>query len=175
MSQRTDRERETSLSWYGQGLRTRFKPRARLSQGYLSMAPWVDIILLFVLLVLCLEGFVLRAGVVIQLPVAEFRDGVPIRGEAVVVVVRPDVDQGTLQEIIFFRDQPYKPETDLMRLKGAFEKVVKDGQEGVLTIEADSAVTQGTLVRIWDAARNAGIATVNVATRTPGNGGEVSE
>ncbi len=167
MSQRTDREQEASSSWYVQGLRTRFKPRAKLHQGYLSMAPWVDVTLLFVLLILCLDGFVLQAGVVINLPAAEFRDGVPVRGEAVVVVVRPDLDEGTLQEIIFFKSQPYVVPADLSELEKEFRLMSGDTQESVLTIEADRDVRQGTLVLICEAARSAGVSTVNIATRMP--------
>ena len=48
------------------GLRTRFFPKSRIGQGLISMAPWVDLVLLIVFFVLIKGPQIQLGGVLIE-------------------------------------------------------------------------------------------------------------
>ena len=164
-----DQRREIDNSaWYVQGLRNRFQPRSRLGQGLVSAAPWADICLLLILVVLLKTSLLLQPGVVVQMPLAGFNDGSPSAGEWLVIQSRRDVQEGTTQEIVVFRDQPYSVDTDMPRLQTALAGHAEAQENVALIIAAGEEVRHGTIVRILDMATRAGVRSVNLATRSDG-------
>ena len=148
------------------GLRTRFRPRSRIGQGLITAAPWVDIVLLVIAFVLLDSRFVLQPGLVIELPGAAFRGGMRSGLVAVVLSVEQPGEESR-REIIFFDDQRYfvQQEAHMAKLKEVFANACYADNTVGLTIQADSAVRHGTVVRLCTMADDVGILRVNVATR----------
>ena len=165
---RKEKPRERTVS----GLRTRYFPKSRIGQGLISIAPWFDIILLVFFFVLLDAKFVLQPGVVIDLPEASFSDG--LRSGLIAVVLSVEsVGGGSGEEIIFFDDERFlvKRDEQMEALKAAFAKGVAKHPDSGLIIQADRHVQHGTLMRLFNMAREVGIRTVNVAARNiPGPG-----
>ena len=160
-------ERDLSQSWQLRGLRTRFRPKSKVGQGLVSAAPWVDILFLCIFVVLIKQEHVLQPGVMISLPAAEFRSGEAPRGLTVVIRAGGDSEMSSRREIIFFKDKPFFADTDIQKLRNEFEKTVQNDPESLLTVLADHDVRYGTLVGVWNAAIDAGIANVNMGVQTP--------
>lgn len=152
-------------TWYVRGLRNRFQPHSRLGQGLVSSAPWADICLLLILVLMLKTSILLQPGVVVNMPTAAFNDGSPVAGEWLVIQSRRDVQEGTTQEIVVFRDQPYSVDTDMKRLYTALAGQAGNRQDHALIIAAEQNVRHGTIIRIFDMASAVGIPTVNLATR----------
>lgn len=142
------------------GLRwRRYRPKRRVFAGPISFIPLVNIALLLVIFMLLNSGFVLRPGFVIQLPTAEFVAGG--RYDAKVVTL-------TQEGLVFFDDERW-PLEDLAQ---AFMQAASKNRDLSLTVEADSRVPYGTVVRVMNMATAAGIRQVNLATR-PALGEEI--
>jgi biopolymer transport protein ExbD len=155
-------------AWNVAGLRTRYSPRSRVGQGLLSVAPWVDIVLLAVFYLLLQGRTVLQPGVVVELPRGPFREGV--RGDVIAVVLSMrGAAPGEREEIVFFDDERFRIRyPDQRRQLEAALAATARGRAGlVLVLEADRRVAHGTVVELIQLALEAGMARVNVATRSP--------
>lgn len=134
--------------------RRRFAPTLRPYHG-----PWISLPLLIVLLLLFLfivlnEHFVLRPGIVVNLPTSPFVTGVP--QSALVVAVTRD---GT----VYFRDE----RVELEKLSPAFAQAVLEHPNESLIIEADARTPYHLVTRICDMATAVGIREVLLATKPP--------
>lgn len=150
------------------GLRTRFVPRARLGQGVITMAPWLDLVLIIVFFLLLRERYLIEPGVVMELPTAPVRGGAPA-GMVAMVLSLESGQPGVREEIVVFNDQRYRAanEAQMALLEKELRRQTAGGGTGVLLLEADARVTHGTLVRLYAIAREAGLREVNVAARGP--------
>jgi len=157
------------------GLRTRYTPKSRIGQGFVSLAPWFDVILLALFFVLLETKFVLQPGVTVELPTAPFTGGMRSDLIAVVLSVESQVP-GTRDEIVFFDDDRYmvRDEKQMRRLQRTLRARSRKQAESGLIIQADRAVRQGTLAKLLEMARQVGVPRVNLATR-PGHPGESRE
>jgi biopolymer transport protein ExbD len=148
-------------------LRTRFTPRARISQGLIGVAPWVNILLLMLMFVLFQGRMVLRPGVVMHLPEVPFSAGTagPVM-VAVVVAVEPS-GREVGGEAVFFDDVRYRvgnPE-DMEDLKAALARRQSEHPAEALVLQADERVNHGTVMALINMASDVGIRTVNLASR----------
>lgn len=150
------------------GLRTRYVPRSRLGQGLISMAPWVDLVLLIVFFVLIKGTFVIEPGVQIELPTAPLRGGAPAGLAAVVLSVETG-QPGLREEMVVFDDVRYlvQDEAQMARLQTAIAREAIRLSVNSLLLDADRRVENGTLVRLYAMAREIGLAEVNLATKSP--------
>ena len=150
------------------GLRTRFSPKSWVGQGLVSMAPWMDIVLLFLIFLFINDKFVLQPGAVIELEEAEFVDG--LRPGAMLVVTSIKASRkGARDEMVFFDDVRFlvaQPE-QMESLQDAFRSTVRRRPGTGLTIHADRHVEHGTVMRLLNMAKRAGIKRVNLASREP--------
>jgi len=148
------------------GLRTRFSPKSRVGQGLVSMAPWIDIVLLFFVFLFIDGKFVLQPGAVIELEEAEFVDGLR-PGEMLVVTSVKASKKGARDEMVFFDDVRFlvAQEEQMSGLQEAFRRTVRKRPETGLTIHADKQVEHGTIMRLLSMAKRAGIKRVNLASR----------
>jgi biopolymer transport protein ExbD len=150
------------------GLRTRYRPKSRIGQGLISMAPWADL----VLLVLCFWKFdsmvALQPGIGVELPEAPFEQGSRLGLVAVVMCVTP-VGKGPVKEIVFFDDERFvvREEGSMRALNDSIAARAKEQGDTTLVIQADRNVRHGTVVDIMNMALESGIKRVNVATRAP--------
>lgn len=150
------------------GLRTRFSPKSRIGQGVVSMAPWMDIVLLFLVFLFINDKFVLQPGAVIELEEADFVDG--LRPGAMLVVTSVKGSRlGQRDEMVFFDDVRFlvAQEDQMAGLQEAFRSAQKKRPEASLTIHADRHVEHGTIVRLLGMAKRAGMKRVNLASRLP--------
>ena len=149
------------------GLRTRFFPKSRIGQGLISVAPWLDILVLMMLFVLLQAHFVLQPGVLIRLPETRFADG-SRPAMAMVVLSLPTEPGRPSREIVFFDDARYLigSERYMNALREALGAQAQTRPEGDLAILADESVAHGTVMMLCDMAREAGIAQVNLASKT---------
>lgn len=167
------------------GLRTRFSPKSRIGQGLVSAAPWVDIVLLFLVFLFIDGKFVLQPGTVIELEEAEFVDG--LRPGAMLVVTSVKASRkGPRDEMVFFDDVRFLVAHDeqMANLQEAFRSSARRRPDMDLTIHADRQVEHGTIMRLLSMAKRAGISRVNLAsrqrrsmleTRSPGTGGRTEQ
>ena len=148
------------------GLRTRFSPKSRIGQGTVSAAPWVDIVLLFLVFLLIDGNFVLQQGAVIELEESEFVDGLR-PGAMLVVTSVKTARKGGRDEMIFFDDVRFlvaQPD-HMLDLEEAFRSAAKKRPEADLTIHADKHVEHGTVMKLLIMAKRAGMKRVNLASR----------
>lgn len=150
------------------GLRTRYFPRFRVGQGLLSIGPWLDVVLLVIFFALLNSRFVLQPGVIVELPEAPFRNGSQ-SGLVVVVLSFRGPHHGGRQEVLFFEDErfPVGQEARMREFQTALAARAARAAEPHLIIQADRRVDHGTVVRLMNIAREAGIRNVNVAARPP--------
>lgn len=156
------------VSEEGLRLRTRYNPRNRIGQGLIAAAPWLDFTLLVLFyLLLAHARLVLQPGVVVDLPSAEFSDGLH-PGLVAVVLSHPVAGGGAREEQVFFNDQRYLARDPLQMeaLGQALAQRARQSGESDLTLHADRHVDHGTVMKLMEAARRAGLARVNVSVRT---------
>lgn len=130
----------------------RFRPTVRPYHGLWISMPLLTVLLLFYLFIVLNEHFVLRPGIVVNLPVSPFVAGVP--HSSLVVAVGRD---GT----IFFQDEL----TTLDKLAPALAQAVVEHPNEPVIIEADSRTPHYLVTRICDMAMAVGVREVLLATR----------
>jgi biopolymer transport protein TolR len=165
MSIRSGEQGSETVGWYVSGFR-RYRPENRLNRGLVSSAPWVAVVLLVAMYLYFLAPNVLQPGMAVQLPEIPFTDGRHY-GHNLVILSLPVAGKGEREEIFFFDDTRYLAreavQLDALRSALARAKISKPGLP--LVVEADRLVRHETVVRLFDMARDAGFAEVNLATR----------
>lgn len=121
-------------------------------RGLLEVAPWVNVVLLVLMFFLSQSAFVLRPGVAIDLPAAPMTDGAGYRSLVVTL------GRGNM---VFFNDERTTLEGLAPRLGAASRR----DPEATLVVEADAGVENGTLMRLYNMALEAGFPRVVLATR----------
>jgi biopolymer transport protein ExbD len=149
--------------WAADELRTRFVPKSRIRNGLVSVAPWLDILLLFVFVLLLESRLVLQPGVVVELPASAAVSGEETEMVAVLRVM--DGPKGRA-EIVFFDDEPYEV-NDASRMNALMAALAEHRRTHgylTLTLFADKAAEHGTLTKLIQMARDVGLQRVNLAT-----------
>ncbi len=159
-----NRDKFSSLA--ASGLRTRYFPKSRLGHGLVSVAPWINMVLLIIFFVVVDRKCILEPGVLVDLPKTSIEQGSPFGLTAVVMSIK-GTDGNEREEIVFFDDVRYRMKQDEQRkrLQRAFASRVRDGHELVLLIQADRKVSHGTVMDIMNMALVAGVDKVNIAAR----------
>ncbi len=150
------------------GLRTRFFPKSRIGHGLVSVAPWLDVLLLlfFFTLLQSSASFILQPGVIVELPQSEFTGG-SHPDMIAVVLYAGGVGGMPGQEVVFFDDERFvlnKP-GEIERFKEALALSGGGGKKQELVFEADKRVKHGTMVKLMNIAIEVGIERVNFAER----------
>jgi len=133
-------------------LRRRFPLRLRLARGVIGAVPLVDLAFLVLLFILLNSWIVLKPGVTLDLPEADFIGGAHM-GASVVTLSR--------EGLIFFNDE----RTSFDDLAERMRAVTRGETEPVLVIEADRRIMHETLIRVYNIATQAGYDEVLLATR----------
>jgi len=149
------------------GLRTRYVPKSRIGQGLVSMAPWVDILLLVVFFLMLNSKLLLQPGVIVDLPAAPFVEGSSPVLVAVVLSVGETENSRPRRQIVFFDDERFLAGSaeQMARLKHAFAVRAGNDPDQDLVIEADRDVPHGLVIDIMNMALEVGIRRVNIAAR----------
>jgi biopolymer transport protein ExbD len=129
--------------------------------GLSSMSPWLDFVLLLLFFMFAESRIVLRPGVIVELPTAEFEEG--ISSGMIAVVLALESPEGR-SEVVFFDDEPYAADDEkrMAELKQAFYKYHSDHNDTALTIYADKTIKHGTVSGIVRMARDIGLDRVNM-------------
>jgi len=148
-------------------LRTRFSPKSRIGQGIVSMAPWIDIILLVIVYLLLDSRIVLQPGIVVDTPAASFTEGTRSGRIAVILPVGGAEGGGKPEDVVFFDDERFliHDERQHEGLKQAFRSSVERHPDRPLVIQADRSVPHGTVQEVVHMALDVGFTKVNVATK----------
>lgn len=134
-------------------LRTRMACR-RPRRTSLFVVPWINVVVLVFAFYVVQSHRVLSPGIVLALPAAPFSGGAP-SGSDVVTVLRSGA--------IFFHDQRIA----LENLPAALREIRVPEAPPALLIEADGDVTHKLLADVYNAAHQAAITNVVLATRLP--------
>lgn len=147
-------------------LRTRYRPPRRIGRSLTGMAPWLDIVLIFIFFLIVEARYVLQPGVVINLPEAPFRDGVSSGPVAVAVAVEDASGKG-MNEMVFFEDQAFRldDESGMADLRNMFENRARKSNSESFILQADERVSHGSVLRLLSMARETGFRSVNLAAK----------
>ncbi len=131
-----------------------FRTRLELARGRIEAAPMVDVVFLLLIFFILSSSFVLQPGIEVNLPPSQVKTPGAFQG-LVVTVTRGD--------ILFFNEE----RTTLDRLRSSLRqaKLRRAGSQQ-LVVKADRDVPHGTVVEIMSMAIEAGITSINIATRT---------
>ncbi len=141
-------------------IRHPYRPRRLLDGRVFEAAPMIDLGLLLILFFwISNANYILQPCVTVDLPAAEFTDGLPY-GPTIVAI--------TPMDMIYFRSK----RTPLADLPSAFAQAVHENPDTDLIIEADGSVRQHLLIKIINMAREAGIRRIGLATRVSSDGME---
>ncbi len=129
-----------------------FKPTRKPAGVFTIAIGFCDAALLALAFFLAVSPFVLQPGINITLPASPFTGGA--RFGAMVLSI-------TRGEWFYFNNE----RLDEAGLRKALQAEARHNPEAVLIIEADERVAHGAVVRAWNAALEAGIAEVSIATQ----------
>jgi biopolymer transport protein ExbD len=135
-------------------LHRRFRPRRRTGRGFLTGTVFLDAALLLCAFVLATSPFVLKPGIVVELPLSKQASG--IRFNDCVLTITP---QGRM----FFNDELVA----LARLEDELRQKAQQAPNASLILQADQSVDQSVISTIYDAAASAGFRKILIATQTP--------
>ena len=136
------------------------------AQALLSLVPWIDCVVLAVLLLAVNRRTVISPGVVFDLPRATFREGMYVGLTALMITVVRDTPGGE-ETLIFFDDDRYstRDQEQMSVLAERVKSRVALGTRSELLLLADKRVPHGDVVRFVNAVREAGVQRVNVAEK----------
>ena len=123
-------------------------------QSNVDMTPMIDIVFQLILFFLVSTTFAILPGIKLNLPASKTAEGIGVEG----LTITAD-DSGAL----FFNDE----EVSLTTLGDALVKFDTGNtkkEEFPVSLEADSEVTNGTIVKIFDVIRQSGYSVINLRT-----------
>ena len=130
----------------------RFKPTRKPAGVFTIAVAFCDASLMVLAFFLAVSPFVMQPGINVSLPESQFTGGARF-GSMVLSITRGGW--------YYFNDE----RLDLKRLPSALESAASGNPGAPLIIEADERVTHGAVIKAWNAALEAGIAEVSIATR----------
>lgn len=141
----------------------RFPRNARVSKGSIEAAPWAAVMFLLVMFVM-LGSLLYTPGVHVQLPLAGDPGELPGTDKPTVTVALDSMGQ------LYFQNQPIG---ELRLRQQLSNSVVNFPEMPTLVVQADRGATYGSIIRLIELARAAGIKNVIWAT-LPGPVGKTS-
>ncbi len=136
------------------------------AQALLASVPWIDALIVVVLLLAVNQRMVVSPGVLFDLPRAQLREGMHAGLTALMISVARDLP-GADETLVFFDDDRYLTQ-DAEQMSVLSERVKSRVALGVrrdMLLLADKRVPHGDVVRFVNAVREAGVQRVNVAEK----------
>ena len=125
-------------------------------QSNVDMTPMIDIVFQLILFFLVSTTFAILPGIKLNLPASKTAEGIGVEG----ITITAD-DTGAL----FFNEN----EVSLTTLGDeliAYDTGDTKKEEFPVSLEADSDVTNGTIVKIFDVIRQSGYSVINLRTKS---------
>jgi len=161
------REKSPTWGWrFGGTSRSRFRRQNFMLHGFLAAAPWLNVLVVGVLLALVGSRYLMQRGTVFELPAAPFDEGSLLMTPAALLLPLDDTatEKGAL---LFFEDLRYHVgrAEELNRFTEALRQSVGGEGRRELILLADEHVPHEWVMAVAHAARKAGLQRVNVAGR----------
>ncbi|MDR2850219.1 MAG: hypothetical protein LBW77_06740 [Verrucomicrobiota bacterium] len=159
-------ERRESWSMQVRRHRTVYRFGGVWAQALLVAVPWVNALILIVVLLAVHGQLAITPGVVFDLPRAPLREGSRPGLTALMVVVARDAPGGE-ETLIFFDDDRYsaQDEDQVALLSDRLKSRMALGRTRELLLLADRRVPHGDVIRFVNVAREAGVLRVGVAEK----------
>ena len=134
----------------------KIKARRNGIQPNVDMTPMIDIVFQLILFFLVSTTFAIVPSIKLDLPTSHTSEGSAVKG--ITIYAQED-------ESLFFNDEPVSLDSLGLYLS-AYDTGDVDKKEFPVTLQADSNVTHGTIVKLLDIARENGYSIVNLRTAT---------
>ena len=134
----------------------RLKSRRGTIRSNVDMTPMIDIVFQLILFFLVSTTFAILPGIKLKLPTSHTSEGTSLQG----ITITADADG-----LMFFNDKEVTMETLGSELVN-FDTGDTKKEDFPVSLEADSEVTNGTIVGIFDVIRESGYAVINLRTAT---------
>lgn len=136
------------------------------AQAAMYSVPWINVLILIVLLFLYHERIAISPGIVFDLPPAPLREGSHTGLTALMFAVTHEA-MARDEALVFFDDARYMVE-DNEQMSALADQVrlrIKNSTSRDFLLLADKRVTHGDIMRFVNILRNAGVSRVNVAEK----------
>ncbi len=130
-----------------------FRTRLEVANGRIEAAPMVDVVFLLLIFFILSSSFVLQPGIEVELPPSQVKTMGAFQGLVITV---------TREDVLFFNEERTSM-TGLRRYLNDTRAQPRRNQQ--LVIKADRQVPHGMVVEIMSMAIEAGITSINIATR----------
>lgn len=134
----------------------KIKARKNGIQPNVDMTPMIDIVFQLILFFLVSTTFAIVPSIKLNLPTSHTSEGSAVKG--ITIYAQED-------ESLFFNDEPVSLDSLGLYLS-SYDTGDVDKKEFPVTLQADSNVTHGTIVKLLDIARENGYSIVNLRTAT---------
>ena len=134
----------------------RLKSRRGTIRSNVDMTPMIDIVFQLILFFFFFSTFAILPGIKLKLPTSHTSEGTSLQG----ITITADADG-----LMFFNDKEVTMETLGSELVN-FDTGDTKKEDFPVSLEADSEVTNGTIVGIFDVIRESGYAVINLRTAT---------
>ena len=121
----------------------------------INMTPMLDIVFIMLIFFIVTASFVKESGIDIQRPSAVTSES---KEQASIVVAITELGEIWID----------KRSVDVRSVRANIERLRAENPQGSVVIQADKNSTNGLLVQVMDAARQAGVENVSIATLAPG-------
>ena len=125
-------------------------------QANVDMTPMIDIVFQLILFFLVSTTFAVLPGIKLNLPQSRTSEGTSVEGITI---------SASKDGLLFFNDKEVLLENLGAELI-AFDTGATDKLQFPVSLEADSEVTNGTIVSIFDVIRESGYSVINLRTAT---------
>ena len=133
-------------------LKVRYARRRRTKAVDINMAPLIDMVFILLIFFLVTTSFVRESGVEVQRPVAKSA----VTKEKVNLIVGVTKDG-----LIYMENHP----VDIRSIRARMERFLAETPGGVVVIVADKDSKTGTVIRVLDECRLAGVKNISIAAR----------
>lgn len=134
----------------------RLKNRRSRITANVDMTPMIDIVFQLIVFFLVSTTFAVVPGIKLNLPQSTTSEGTNVQG----ITIYADKDG-----VMFFNDKEVSMENLGQELL-SFDIGTSKKEEFPVSLEADSEVTNGTIVKIFDVIRQSGFSLINLRTKS---------
>ena len=134
----------------------RLKTRRNRINSNVDMTPMIDIVFQLIVFFLVSTTFAVVPGIKLNLPQSTTSEGTSVQG----ITIYADKDG-----VMFFNDKEVSMENLGQELL-SFDIGTSKKEEFPVSLEADSEVTNGTIVKIFDVIRQSGFSLINLRTKS---------
>ena len=134
----------------------RLKNRRSRITANVDMTPMIDIVFQLIVFFLVSTTFAVVPGIKLNLPPSTTSEGTSVQG----ITIYADKDG-----VMFFNDKEVSMENLGQELL-SFDIGTSKKEEFPVSLEADSEVTNGTIVKIFDVIRQSGFSLINLRTKS---------